>query len=56
MKEGFECCYMSVGGTYCFYFDKEIVDDLGNEECDVCDMNQSCEYCYWKLTNQRKQK
>lgn len=55
MKKGFECCYMSVGGTY-FYFDKEIVDDLGNEECDVCDMNQSCEYCYLKLTNQRKQK
>ena len=49
MEDNFECRYVSIGGTYCFHYDEEIVDDLGNNECNDCDMNKSCKYCHWGL-------
>jgi hypothetical protein len=51
MKKNFECCYMSVGGTLCLYYDSNIIDDLGNNECKSCEMNNSCEYCLWDQRN-----
>ena len=54
MECNFECCYMSVGGTYCFHNDSNIIDDLGNNECNDCDMNLSCNYCSWNLSEEKK--
>ena len=48
MKNNFECRYKSVGGTFCFYYDKDIIDDLKNNECDNCEINNYCDCCDWK--------
>ena len=52
MNNNFECRYMSVGGTFCFYYDKELEYDSDNDECNNCEMNNSCEYCAWKISHQ----
>lgn len=52
LEKVIECRYRSGGGTYCFHYDKEIVDDLGNNECDSCEMNNNCEYCDWRRVHQ----
>ena len=45
MDSNFSCIYESVGGTYCYHYEKDIIDDLGNNECESCEMNNVCEYC-----------
>lgn len=49
MNSNFECCFMSVGGTFCFHHDSEI--GLNGIECNSCEMNKNCEYCDWKISH-----
>lgn len=53
MKNNFDCKYSSVGGTFCHHYDNEIIDDLDNNECNSCEMNNTCEYCSWEITHKQ---
>jgi len=47
MKNNFECCYINIAGTYCFTHEKNIEKD---KDCKTCAINNSCNYCAWRLT------
>ena len=53
-KGNFECCYMSVGGTMCLYFDTNILDNEGDGKCESCVMNNNCEHCLHELMQHRE--
>lgn len=43
MKNNFDCKYVDMPGTYCFFYDKEIVE---NKDCKNCANINKCEHCY----------
>lgn len=45
MENNFECRYLSVGGTFCYYYDQDI--GLNDLKCNNCEMNEDCNYCSW---------
>lgn len=46
MRNKFECCYRSVGGTFCYLANEDVIND-----CDDCNKNNDGLYCSWKLGN-----
>lgn len=51
MKRNYDCRYSSIGGLYCYHYDKNIIDDLKNKECDKCEINNDCNYCSWQISH-----
>ena len=44
LENNFECNYKSVGGTYSCKHD----DQINKYGCEICEINNTCEYCYWR--------
>ena len=53
MGTNFDCCYSSVGNTFCYYHEKEC-DDLENDMCQGCKFNNSCFNCTYELSGRRE--
>ena len=50
MKNNFECGLASID-DYCFHLEKE---DITEEDCEKCELNNNCENCSWNHSKHTK--